>query len=82
MRAGKLHEILTEYPPSMRLRLCWRGAAATAELSVVAMMMILMQHEPDEVVTLFGEQDFVLRERIAPEAAGPCNKQWLELDAR
>lgn len=84
MNAEQLKTILTEYPPTRKLNVIVDGRPAW-ETTVSEIVLRLGREPENTLVTLFGRDSCIIRERVedldAPPGASPIRK-WLEIDVR
>lgn len=95
MRVGDLRTILSEYRPSLALVVSHHGMQVDGG-AVATMLSGLMNRPDDDIITLYGCDRIIIRERVrgfngrwraeadlfedAKERSGPS--EWLELEAR
>lgn len=82
MITRKVLHVLKQYPPSLKLKVMGDGELRL-EMTVAEMMCAMMTLPPYEHAIVFGQSDFILRERMdssGGDAIVPQSKMWLELD--
>lgn len=84
MNVEQLTSILKEYPMSRKLLVVIDGQTMR-ETSVAEAVCDLIQAQPSELLTFFGRNNCIIRERgdFTNDVAGAAPyKQWLEIDLR
>jgi len=82
MNAEQLRKILNEYPPSRKLVIIVDGARVL-ETTVLEVLLKLMEKSQPALLTFFGRESCIIRERIGGERPNaPYINEWLEIDLR